>query len=83
MAREQDFITEARRHAKALLDAYNALKAMQVESTALDYANNLDDGVGANDGYTKAEVIAVVHTTTDAMTTWLAGGHSTNLANLL
>jgi hypothetical protein len=83
MVREQAFITEARGWAKQLLAAYNGLKALQTESNALDYANTLDDGVGENDGYTKDEVIAVVHTTTNDMTTWLASGHSTNLAKLL
>jgi hypothetical protein len=83
MARESDFITEARQHAKAILNAYNALKGLQIEWNALDYANTLDDGAGANEGITKAEVGSVVFDTTDAITVLLAAGHSTNLHKLL
>lgn len=81
--REQDFITLARQHAKSILDAYNGLKGLQLEWNALDYANTLDDGAGANEGITKAEVGSVVFDTTDAITTLLNAGHATNLSKLL
>lgn len=82
-ARQSDFITEARNETRKIWDAYNNLKSMQLESTALDYVNTLPDGVGENEGITKDEVIAVVYTTTDAIGALLAAGHSTNLAKLL
>lgn len=83
MARESDFISEARQHAKNILDAYNGLKGLQLEWNALDYANTLNDGEGANEGITKTEVGSVVFDTTDAITTLLGAGHSTNLHRLL
>lgn len=83
MARHQDFITEARQHNRALWDAVNALKALQLEWSALDYGSTLSDGEGENAGYTKSEVGAVVFATTDAILTLFASGHATNAANLL
>lgn len=82
-ARQSDFITEARNETRKIWEAYNNLKSMQLESTALDYNTNLVDGVGENEGITKAQVIAVVHTTTDALGVFLAAGHGSNLAKLL
>lgn len=83
-ARESDFITLARQHTKALWDAYHALRAMQSEWTANDYGNTLDDGVGANLGYNKAEVGAVVFDTVNEIKLRIFDtGHATNLAKLL
>ncbi len=82
-SREQDYITLARQHNKQVWDGINALAAMQSEWTALDYTNTLEDGVGANEGYTAAEVSAVVFTTTNALLGLLEQGHATNMAKLL
>lgn len=82
-ARESDYITEARRHARALWDAHRSLVALQAEWNALDYGNTLDDGVGANLGYNRAAVGSVVFDTANALTTLFATGHATNVANLL
>lgn len=82
-SREQDFITLARKHAKTLLETVNALDGLKVEWDALDYGTNLDEGAGANLGYTKQMVSDVVNTTLAAVKTLLAAGHSTNLAKLL
>lgn len=83
MTRHQDFITLARQHSKSVWDGIQALVAMQAEWDALDYGNTLADGVGANDGITKAEVSAVVNTTADAFVILLGQGHGTNMARLL
>ena len=83
MAREQDYITLARNYAKNLWDAVNELEALQAEWNALDYTNTLPNGEGANEGYTAAEVGAVVFDTTNAVRTRLGQGHATNLAKLL
>jgi hypothetical protein len=83
MSREQDFITIARQHNRAVWEALHALKAMQAEWNALDYGNTLDDGDGSNIGITSAEVGSVVFGTTDAMHVVLAAGHATNMAKLL
>ncbi len=83
MSRQSDYITLARQHATALWNAHKALLALQAEYNALDYGNTLADGEGANIGYTKVEVGAVVFATADAITTLLNTGHATNLAKLL
>lgn len=84
MAREQDFISEVRTLAQRFWKTLADLKAMQRESIALDYTNTLADGEGDNDGITKAEVIAVLHTSTDAIDTeFTGGGHATNFSKLL
>lgn len=83
MAREADYITEARQAARDIWNAYNRLKGLQVEWNALDYSNTLDAGTGDNAGLTGVEVGAVVFDTTDAITTLLGTGHATNLAKLL
>lgn len=82
-SREQDFITLARQHNKAVWDGINALKAMQAEWNALDYGTTLDDGAGENAGLTKTEIGAVVFDTANAMLTLLGQGHATNMAKLL
>jgi len=83
MAREQDFISEARDQNRRVWDGINALKAMQREWNALDYGTTLDDGVGDNTGVTGAEVGAVVFATTDALIAVLDAGSATNMAKLL
>lgn len=83
MARESDFITEARQHARAFWNAINALEALQKEYNALDYGTTLDDGVGENAGITRQQVGAVVFDTANAIRTVLNTGHATNVAKLL
>jgi hypothetical protein len=82
-SRGSDFISEARQANKAIWDNINKLISMQREWNALDYANELQDGVGANEGVTAAEVGAVVFDTADAFVTVLGAGHATNMAKLL
>jgi hypothetical protein len=83
MARKQNYITEARMHARDLWDAIYALQALQAEWNSLAYGDNLVDGEGENTGYTKLEVGSVVFDTTNALITLLGQGHGTNLAKLL
>jgi hypothetical protein len=83
MAREQDFISEARRLNKQVWDGVNGLVALQREYNALDYGTTLDAGIGANDGITRAQVGAVVFDTANAMVGVLSAGHATNMAKLL
>lgn len=83
MAREQDFITEARASARKMWEAHNELLALQREYTAMDFANNLPDGEGENADITAAEISAVVINTANAMTTMLGTGHATNIAKVL
>lgn len=82
-SREQDYISQARQAAADIWNGIYKLKSMQEEWNALDYGNTLSDGEGANAGYTKTEVGAVVNTTADAIDTLIASGHNTNLCNLL
>lgn len=83
-ARESDFISEARANVRKIWDAYNALKALQIEWNALDYGNTLDNGSGANEGITKTMVGSAVFDTTDEIKLRIFDtGHATNLANLL
>ena len=81
--RTDEYIRQARYHAKAIWDALNALEGMQKEWNALDYGNTMQDGSGDNEGYTSQEVGAVVFATADAMRALLNTGHATNLAKLL
>lgn len=81
--RKSDYITIARENTRQLWDAVNELKALQLEWQALDYGTTLPDGEGENTGYASAAVGAVVFATTDAILALFAGGHATNLANLL
>ena len=83
MSRQSDYISEARAANRQVWDGINALKALQREYNALDYGNTLPDGVGENDGITKAEVGAVVFDTANAMVSLLDTGHATNMAKLL
>lgn len=83
MARAQEFISEARAHAKAIWEAQAELQQMQQEWNALTYGDNLPDGDGDNAGYTKDEVGAVVFAVSDAIQALLNGGHATSIAKLL
>jgi hypothetical protein len=83
MGREQDYITMARHHNKAVWDGINALITLQREWNALDYGNTLDPGVGSNEGITALHVGAVVFDTANALAAVLAQGHATNMAKLL
>ena len=83
MSRQQDYITEVRAANKAIWDGINVLVALQREWGGLDYGTTLQDGEGANAGYTAAEVGAVVFDTANAMVTLLGQGHSTNMSKLL
>lgn len=83
MSRQSDYITIARQHTKTLWESYLALKAMQGEWNAQDYGTTLEDGVGANEGYTKTEVGSVVFDTVTAIDAVMAAGHATNITNLL
>lgn len=83
MNRQVEFINEARAHAQAIWNAVLALEALQSEHNALDYGNTLTDGVGQNDGVTRAEVGSVVFDTADAIRAVFNAGHATNLAKLL
>lgn len=81
--REQDFITEARQHNKAIWDGINALVSLQREWNAMDFGNTLDAGAGDNTGIDAAQVGAVVFDTANAFVAVLNAGHATNMANLL
>ncbi len=83
MARQQDFISEARAANKAVWDGINKLVSLQREWNALDYGTTLADGAGENAGVTKTEVGAVVFDTANALVATLNAGHATNMANLL
>lgn len=83
LQRQQDFISEVRKHATALLAAQLALEALQTEWNAQDYSTSLADGEGDNSGVTAAAVGQVVFDTTNAVRGLLDAGHATNLTNLL
>lgn len=84
MSREQDFISEARQAAINFWNAYHTFQRLQVEWNAKAYGDTLPDGEGANAGYTKAEVGAVVFDTTEEVELRIFNtGHATNLAKLL
>ena len=88
MARQEEYILEVKAAATALWDALNTLKNAQTEWNALGYGDNLMD----YQGYTKAEVGAVVFDTTNAFIAVrdgtldagaLPGAMAANLAALL
>lgn len=83
MARESDFISEARAANKKIWEGINDLIALQREWNALDYGNTLDPGIGENEGITNIEVGAVVFDSANALVTTLNAGHATNMAKLL
>lgn len=83
MAREQDYISEAREANRAIWDGINKLVALQREHQAMDYGTTLPPGEGNNEGITKVEVGAVVFDTANALVAVLNAGHATNMAKLL
>ena len=82
-ARNSEYYDKARQANKQLWNAINDLQELQRQWNALDYSNTLTDGVGTNEGLTKAEVGAVVFDTANAMKGLLDAGHGTNMAKLL
>lgn len=83
MARDSDYITEARAAARKVWDGINELVALQREYAARDYGNTLPAGAGDNAGIDKVKVGAAVFDTANALVTVLNAGHATNLAQLL
>lgn len=83
MAREQDYITEARTAARKIWDGVNELLTLQKEWNAKAYGDTLPDGAGANAPVTKAEIGAAVFDTANTIEAAIQGGHRTNLARLL
>lgn len=79
MNRKEEFVADARRHARNVWEGIYALAALQAEWNALDYGSTL----GNDSGAPSVAVGAVVFETADAMRTLLATGHATNLAKLL
>ena len=83
MGRHQDYISEARKHNKAIWDGINGLIALQREWHAQDYATTLAVGIGLNEGITKAKVGSVVFDAANDIAVVMAGGVATNMSNLL
>lgn len=88
MARGNQYITEVRKHTKALWLAWEGLMEAQREWNALDYGNTLPDGGPGpfpddNTGITRDEVGAVVFDTANAIKTVMDAGNATNVAKLL
>lgn len=84
MARESDYVTEARAAARKLWDLLFELEQLQQEWHSLDYGNTLDDGEGENAGISRAEVGAVIIDTCNELRTRITQtGHSANVAKLL
>lgn len=82
MARDQDFITEARTHNRAIWKAiHDAKSRMQSEWNASDFGNALADGNGENTGVTKAETGAFVFDTINMFYAIISGGTVTVLVN--
>lgn len=82
-ASHQVFITNARKQARAIWDAINALEVMQTQWNALDYGNTLEDGQGFNEGINKTEIGPVLFDTANAIKALFDGGHATNLAKII
>jgi hypothetical protein len=82
-SRNSEYYDKARQANKQLWEAINNLTELQRQWNALDYGNTLTDGVGTNEGLTKAEIGAVVFDTANAMQAVLNAGHGTNMAKLL
>lgn len=84
MSREQDYITAARTHSRAIWDGIHGLLALQTEWNALSYGTELDAGEGENAGISGAEVGAVVFDTANELKLRIFDtGHSANMAKLL
>lgn len=79
----QNYITKARQLAQQVWNGITALQDMQLQWNAGDYGNNLEAGINANEGITKAQVGAVVFDTADALYAVLNSGHGGNLEKLL
>lgn len=82
-ARAQEFINEVRDFNRKVWEGINGLKGLQAEWNALEYGNNLPDGLGSNDGVTRAEVGAVVFDSADNLKAVLDAGTAGNMAKLL
>jgi hypothetical protein len=82
-ARDSEYYDKVRQANKQLWNAINDLLELQRQWNSLDYGNTLTEGVGTNEGLTKAEIGAVVFDTANAMLAVLNAGHGTNLAKLL
>ena len=81
--RQQNYITTVRQQSEIFWKAYQFLLSAQLEWTAQDYTNTLDDGTGANDGISAVMVGAVVNTSANAIKTVMDAGNSTNITSLL
>lgn len=79
-ARHAKFIEESRQASNLIWQGYNKLQALQAEWTSAGYTDNMPD---ENADYSKQAVSDVVNTTTDALETFMAAGHATNLTRLL
>ena len=75
-----DHVTRLRILAKQLVDVSRELADARAEYTALGWdADDLSEGcVGGNEGLTGNDMVAI-HSTNDALQTWLAQGWATNL----
>jgi len=82
MARDQDFITEARQHNQAIWKAiHDAHSRMQSEWNAKDFGNTLADGEGENEGINKEEAGAFVFATIDVFHAIISGGTITAIVD--
>lgn len=85
--REMDYVSKVRDANRKFWDAFLTLKGLQKESVAQNYNSNLGPECFAvnteHEGLTSADIIAVVHTTIDAVETFLASGHNTNITKIL
>jgi hypothetical protein len=83
MARHTDFVTEVRKHNRALWTSLQALKGLQAEWSAQDYGTTMADPIAGHEGYTNAMVGSVLFATTDAIDGLMGSGHATNVTDLL
>lgn len=85
--KDQAYVMEVRKQAKAILDGITWLKNQgQTVWHAEDYGNTLATGEGFNEGITAAEVGAVVFAVTDALDSTLdanGAGLKGNLARII
>lgn len=77
--RKAEYVADARRCVRQIVEGHRALKALQGEWNWGDYLNTL----GEHDGLTPADIGAAVFDTATAIETLLSQGHGTNLAKLL
>ena len=84
MSRHQDYITLVRQATKNFWNSVNEIESLKQEWNPGDYSNTLEDGLGDNDGITKAEINAVVNTSIPAIKDFINNNfHNTNLVKLL